>query len=172
MTDGGLTDKYISEQVDEDGFKHPGYRTAEPVPALKEQIRKIMKDFDCSECAQEVADKITNKVIETIKLCRDFYRFDHDGSDFSMAICLGASPTSNIKTVKEYWRKQAEMNVEGAAENLQALESYKPTNPLLYWEKDEYGDEFEEIMREEEGDDWEEIYRARWEEEQIDRMKM
>ena len=169
LTKGGSKDKYIDSYTDENGNYHTGYRGYEKVPPLKEQMENIMTEFDCSDAAKEIVETLYNVVIETIQNCRDFYQFDRDESTFSINVCLGASPTSNIETAKKYWREQAELGVEGAAENLQALESYKPTNPLLYWEKDEYGDEFEEIMREEEGDDWEEIWKARYEEQQMDK---
>jgi predicted DsbA family dithiol-disulfide isomerase len=64
---------------------------------------------------------------------------------------LGASPTSNSDTVIEHWRKQGvEVDIEWR-------------NPLLLWEMDEYGDDFDEYMAEEYGDDWEDYWKREWE---------
>jgi hypothetical protein len=42
LNNGGTKDKYIPERVDEDGFRHPGYRGYEKVKPIKEQIREII----------------------------------------------------------------------------------------------------------------------------------
>ena len=45
LKEGGLKDKYNPAVIDEDGFKHPGYRSAEDVKPLKDQISDIIKEF-------------------------------------------------------------------------------------------------------------------------------
>lgn len=159
LNEGGTKDKYIPEQIDENGFKHPGYRGYEKVAPLKDQIREIMKVFDMSDCAQNVADEIYEKVMENIKNCKDFYRFDRERDDFDCNISLGASPTSNPKSVVEYWKSQGKDIV------------IEERNPLLFWEQDEYGEEFEEIMKDEYGDNWKEYWDQRWKREVEEREK-
>jgi len=159
LIEGGTKDKYIPEQIDENGFKHPGYRGYEKVAPLKDQIREIMKDFDMSDCAQNVANEIYEKVMENIKNCKDFYRFDRERDDFDCNIALGASPTSNPKSVIEYWKSQGKNIV------------IEERNPLLFWEQDEYGEEFEEIMKDEYGDNWKEYWDQRWKKEVEEKEK-
>ena len=35
---------------------------------------------------------------------------------------------------------------------------------MLIWERDYYGDEFEEVMKDEYGEDWEQQFNKKWEE--------
>ena len=154
LVEGGLKDKYIPEEVDEDGMRHPGYRSSEKVPPLKEQILNIMKEFDCSEVAQEVGEKIYDKVIETIKNCKEFYQFDRESRDFDIAMALGSSPTSDPETVKKWWKENKALDID-----------IEVRNPLLFWEQDYYGDEFEEVMEDEYGKNWKEIKDKEWKEE-------
>lgn len=160
LVEGGLKDKYIPEEVDEDGMRHPGYRSSEKVSALKPQILAIMKEFDCSEVAQEVGEKIYDKVMETIKNCKEFYQFDHEGRDFDIAVALGASPTSNPETVKKWWKENKGIDIK--------IEEH---NPLLFWEQDYYKDEFEEVMKDEYGENWKEIKDKEWKEEVAKKKK-
>lgn len=148
---GGHKDKYIEDWDDEHGH-HPGYRSYEDVPPLKEQILAIMKDFDCSDAAAEVGEKIYNRVMETITNCKDYYRFDREEDDFRATIALGASPTSNPDTVRKWWKENYNVDVE-----------ITEHNPLLLWEQDYYGDEFEEVMIDEYGENWKEHWAKEWE---------
>jgi hypothetical protein len=91
--------------------------------------------------------------LNTITNCKEFYRFDREEADFSCSVALGASPTSNKETVIEYWKSQGK-----------DIEIIEP-NPLLIWERDFYGDEFEEVMEYEYGEDWKEQFDKKWEEE-------
>jgi hypothetical protein len=45
LNKGGLKDKYIPEKKDPDGFVHPGYRSSEKVPPLKDQIDEVITNF-------------------------------------------------------------------------------------------------------------------------------
>lgn len=142
LTEGGLKDIWVPEEMTKDGWKKPGYRSAEKVPSLLKQLQTLLEN-------NELAEKVNDLVLENVRNCKNFYGFDREASQFSCAVALGASPTSNANTVKEYWAKQG-VDVE-----------IKERNPLLLWEMDEYGDEFEEAMKDEYGDDWEEHW---WEE--------
>ena len=127
---GGSKDKYIEEFIDEHGNYHPGYRSYEDVPPIKESIKEIIAHGDNQEYFSA--------------------EFDHDGSSFMYNVALGPSPTSNKQTVIDYWKKQG-VNVK-----------ITDKNPLLLWELDNYGDEFEEIMENEYGENWKEIWDQRW----------
>lgn len=153
LTDGSHKDVYIPERTDENGDWHPGYRSSEEVPNLKDQFRNILNDkFKLGDVLREpIAEELYNAVIETINNCRDFYRFDREEEQFGYAVALGASPCSNKNTVIEYWKSQG---VDLVIDD---------RNPLLLWEMDYYGDEFEEVMEDEYGDDWENDWWERYE---------
>ena len=152
FVEGGTKDKYIPEHADEDGFTHPGYRGYEKVLPFKEQVLNYLRDCGLHESmAVKLSHDINNIAIYNIESCQDFYRFDREESDFSWAVTLGASPTSNKEKVIEYWKSQGiEVKIEDR-------------NPLLLWEMDEYGENFAEIMEDEYGKDWEEEWWERYE---------
>ena len=158
LSEGGSKDKYIKEHTDKDGHYHPGYRGYEKVKPIKEQIENILNDSlgsgEISPFVKDaIIDKIVATVINTIFDCKDFYRFDREESSFKASVALGPSPTSNKDTVIEYWKSQG-IDIE-----------IVERNPLLLWEQDYYGDNFEEVMIDEYGDDWKEQFDQKWEEE-------
>lgn len=155
LNEGGSKDKYIEEYTDENGDYHPSHRGYEKVPPLKEQILAIMKDFDCSEVAANVGEQIYDKVMETISLCKDFYRFNMDERKFRNTIAFGSTPTSNAETVKKWWKEHEGIDIE-----------IKERNPLLFWEYDYYGDEIDEVMKDEYGEDWEQQWWDKYKKEQ------
>lgn len=152
---GGLKNSYIPTKIDKNGFKHPGYRSAEKVPPLKEQILAIMKDFDCSECAANVGEQIYDVVIENLKNCKDFYKFDREESSFDCSIALGASPTANPETVKQWWKDNYNVDIE-----------IEERNPKLFWYYDhEYTNEDLAEEFEAYGENWKEKLDKEWKEE-------
>lgn len=159
LNKGGTKDKWIPERVDEDGFKHPGYRGYEEVPPIKKQITDFLMHNISGEYV-ELGDKIAEIVMDNIRCCKEFYRFDREHSGFSASIALGASPTSNPNSVKEYWKSQG-VDIE-----------IEERNPLLFWERDYYGDEFEEVMIDEYGENWEKYWDDKWKEELEDQEKL
>lgn len=155
LINGGTKDKYIQSRTDADGHYHPGYRGYEKVKPIKEQIEKILNDgFASGEVSpfvkNVIKDKIVETVLNTISDCKEFYRFDREEADFNCAIALGASPTSNKETVIEYWKSQGK--------DIEIIER----NPLLIWERDFYGDEFEEVMEYEYGENWKQECDDKW----------
>lgn len=152
LKNGGTKNKWIPDRVDEDGFRHPGYKGYEKVLPIQEQIDNIIKEHFGEIESAELTNKLTKMIFNNITDCKEFYRFDREESDFSYAIALGASPTSNPKTVIEYWKsKGVDVKIE-------------ERNPLLFWEKDCYGDEFEIVMEEEYGENWKEYWDNKWKE--------
>lgn len=152
LINGGMKDKYIPERIDEDGFKHPGYRGYENVSSIKSQINTILNNtFLSNYSIIELTDKLTDSVLDTVKNCKEFYKHGKEKNDFSFTMYLGASPNSNKEVVIEYWKsKNVDLNIEWR-------------NPLLFWERDYYGNEFEEVMVDEYGKDWEELWKQKWE---------
>ncbi len=153
LEEGGSKDKYIDTYTDEEGLVHPGYRSYDHVLPLKEQIEKTLGDKYILY-NPEITKDIVNIVMETIKSCKNFYKFNMDETTFNFRVALGASPTCNKEKVIEYWKSQGkDIKIE-------------ERNPLLFWEKDYYGNEFEQIMEEEDGPNWKEIWDKKWKEKQ------
>lgn len=146
VTNGGSKDVYVKEYTDENGNWHPGHRDYEKVLPIKKQMENYFKlvlgedNPDVSIYTNDVTEIVNNIITD----CKEFYAFEREESSFRCGISLGASPTSNMDKVKEYWQKQGvDINIV-------------KRNPLLLWEMDEYGTEFEEVMIEEYGENWEE----------------
>ena len=79
----GVKDTYIDGYTDENGNYHSGYRGYEKIAPMVEHIKKIISDEsdahdENNEVTSTLAQKITNKVIELINTCQDFYRFNGD----------------------------------------------------------------------------------------------
>ena len=153
LTDGGFKDSYVEEITYQDGSVQPGYRTAEQVPPIKNRIAQLLQNEFHLDDADNLSEEITNLILDSVDNCRDYYNFGRDENDFSMAVALGASPTSNSNTVKKWWKENYDQDIE--------IEEH---NPLLFWERDEYGDEFEEVMIEAYGENWKEITDKEWHE--------
>lgn len=149
LTEGGTKDKYIAAHTDEYGY-HPGYRGYDTVKPIKKQIEDFIEHTALNYAKGFLSGNINKIVMNTIKDCKEFYRFDRECSSFSASIALGASPTSNPESVKEYWKsKGVDIEIE-------------ERNPLLFWERDNYGDEFEALMKEEYGNNWKKIWDKKW----------
>lgn len=153
LKNGYSVDKYIERDGDQ-----PGYRGYEAKPNLKKQIKNLLKE-EINYIDGDLSNKLANLVFKCIEDRRDFYRFDRLGNDFYSAVALGASPTSNKKTVEEYWKSQG---VE--------LPPYKEKCPLLYWEYDEYGDDIDYIMSEEYGKNWEDYWWNKYKKQQDEKV--
>ena len=153
LTEGSYKDIYIPERTDENGDTYPGYRSSEHVPNLKDQfLYALDKKLKLgNEMREPIAEELYNIVLETIDNCKDFYRFDREEEQFGYAVALGASPCSNKNTVINYWKSQG-VDLE-----------IKERNPLLLWEMDYYGEDFEEVMEEDYGEDWENDWWERYE---------
>jgi hypothetical protein len=154
LTEGGLKDKYIKAEIDENGHKHSGYRSTENVPSIKKQIFECLSKNIEADKVEDLNDKICKIVMETISNCKNFYMFDREESQFSCSIALGASPTSNPDTVKKWWKENYNVDIE-----------IEERNPLLFWEQEEYGDDFEDIMKDEYGENWKEYWDNKWQKE-------
>jgi hypothetical protein len=153
LNKGGLKDKYIPEKKDPDGFVHPGYRSSEKVQPLKDQIDEVITKFYGGKKPDQerLVDNLMETIMGNISNCKDFYKFDAEESSFDCSIALGASPSGSAKNVKEWWKDNYNVDIE-----------MEERNPLLFWEQDYYGDEFEEVMEEEDGPDWKEKWDKKW----------
>ena len=142
FTGEGRKDIWIAEKNDEDGNRHPGYRSSEAVPHIKDTINNILKQYVDESYSQEINKKITKEVLSYVENCKNFYRYDREEHNFSARVALGCSPTSNKESVIEYWKKQGK--------DIEIVER----NPILLWDMDYYGDEFEEVMIDTYGKNW------------------
>lgn len=98
LDEGGTKDKWIER----DGDK-PGYRGYEDVAPISKQIQAIIKEEignDNIECTNKIVDCVLN----TIKTCRNYYRFDRDAELFSFNVNMYA-PDTNIQSVREFHEK-------------------------------------------------------------------
>lgn len=77
-----------------------------------------------------IGEDNANKVIELIEGFRNFYRFDHEESSFNFTMYLGCGPTSNPKTVIDYWKSQG-VDI--------TIDEKKDLTEDDYWELDMYG---------------------------------
>ena len=155
LSKGGLKDSYIPEKIDKDGFKHPGYRSAEKVLPIKEQIRNLLQKYTLSDITSELSEEIANLVLDNVKECKNFYKFDREENSFDYNIALGASPTSNPETVKQWWKDNYNVDIE-----------IKERNPKLFWYYDhEYTDEDLAEEFEDYGENWKEKLDQEWKEE-------
>jgi len=126
LKEGGLKDIWINGKNG-----NPGYRSAEKTPTLDNLI------------GHENAEKVFN-LINDIK---NFYHFDRDEEKLGVNVALGCSPTSNAKTVKEYWLSK------GVDIQIDETELSKDD----YWEIDRYGHILEEDDEIEESEENSEI---------------
>jgi len=112
---GGLKDIYVKDK------NGTGHREAEKTKPIKELI----------------GEDNANIVLELLKNCKDFYRFDREESQFSASVYLGGTPTSNKEDVIEYWKSQGKdiTIVDRVGEQL--------------WYEDYYGDNWKQVMEEE-----------------------
>lgn len=148
INEGGYRDKWIEDRVDDDGTRHTGHREYEYVSPLNEQVLNIISKYGCEE--GEMYKELCATINTTIEGCKNYYKFDREYSSFSASISLGPSPTSDKEVVIEYWKTQGvDLEIE-------------ERNPLLFWEKDYYGDEFEDVMKYDFGEDWEEYWYHKW----------
>lgn len=90
---GGTKDKYIPAITDETGY-HPGHRGYEKTPKLIDALKEFLSEED--------AQKATDKVLELMNECKNFYRGDREESDFTFSV-LNYSPTCNKEAVQEFW---------------------------------------------------------------------
>lgn len=157
IKEGGSKDKYIESQTDEKGNYHPGYRSYEKVKPLKEQLSDVLEEYSLYD--ENMHNKLYDTVTNIIDTCKNFYRFDREESSFDCSVALGPSPNSCAESVIQYWAHQGvDIKIE-------------ERNPLLLWDMDYYGDDFEEVMKDEYGDNWKEYWDNKWKEEIKDKMK-
>lgn len=159
LSKGGSKDKYFKDKYDKDGnLIEPGYRGYEKVDPLCNHIKKILKDGlgeNWHEIADEKANKITDKVMELINTCKDFYKFDREESSFRITCALGASPTSNPETVKKYWKEKTGEDIH-----------IEYRNPKLFWYIDEgYTDDELAYEFEDYGENWKKALDKEWKDE-------
>ena len=149
LVDGGTTETCLKDTE----FDTP-YRGYEKVPPIKTRITNLLKE-KYNTTNDEMVEDITNEVLDSVDKCKNFYRFEHEESDFEIAVALGASPTSNPKTVKKWWKENYNQDIE-----------IVERNPNLLWDMDEYGDDFEQVMISEHGENWKEITDKEWHEQE------
>lgn len=97
LKEGGTKDKYIPERIDEDGFKHPGYRGYESTPKLEDALKDIIKN-------PNIEEQVLNKVFELMYNCKDFYCPNREENSFRFTVCNYA-PCSNKESVQKLYNE-------------------------------------------------------------------
>lgn len=130
LNDGATCDKWIEDECDEDGnLVSPGHRGYDKLPSIAKIFTDIIKEEkEKGTNDDKLGETLLDAVKKRIEMCRDFYRFDREESDFRCSIALGASPTTNKNTVKEYWKEHG-VDVDIKEHDLDHL-----------WEIDHYGE--------------------------------
>ena len=77
-----------------------------------------------------IGEENAKKVIDLLKGFMEFYHFDREDYEFSASVALGCSPTSNPKTVIDYWKSQG-IDIK--------IDEKKNLTEDDYWEIDYYG---------------------------------
>lgn len=155
---GGYKDKYFEPYTDENGIFHSGYRGVEKTAPLYDQIKEILFDEfgeNWHEILDKKAQKVTNKVMELINNCKNYYKFNADEMKWRNSLFLGASPTCNKETVKKWWKDNYNVDIE-----------IEDRNPLLFYEYDYYGDDIDEVMTDAYGKNWKEYWWNKYKEQQ------
>lgn len=93
LTEGGLKDKWIEVEGER------GYRGYEKVAPLKEQLDIILNEYNLYD--ENMLNKLYDTVMNNIKTCKEFYRFDRDEEKFSFNVSMFA-PSTNFEQVKKY----------------------------------------------------------------------
>lgn len=100
----GITDDWddtfelLIKQLNEGGIEDD-YKEATPERPAYRDYKKVLPLKEVITCPGEM-----NTIIDYIKKCQNFYKgHSYETNQFSMSIALGASPTCNAKSVKEYW---------------------------------------------------------------------
>ena len=111
---------------------------------LNDIIKQVLINHDVLDT--ELLDDLVDSVFNSITNCKSFYKLDKELQTFKNTIYLGVSPCSNKEFVIQYWSNKG-VNL-----------TIKDRNPLLLWEMDYYGDEFEEVMLGQYGENWKEYW--------------
>lgn len=103
LNKGGTKDKYIPEQIDELGFKHPGYRGYEKVEPIANQIETILlEQLEPGSRTESLKKNIVDAVMNTIGYCKEYYCFNREEISFRFNVS-NYSPNSNIEAVREIY---------------------------------------------------------------------
>ena len=151
LTKGGHKSVYIEKN---DGF--PGYRGYEDVPPIKAQIANIINASNIGDEEKgKLIEELSKTVMDTIKECKNFYKFDKEEDQFRCNCALGASPTCNMQTVKDYWKQKTGKDID-----------IKERIPDLFWYYDEgYTDKDLAYEYEDLGPNWKQKLYEEWQEE-------
>ena len=98
-----IIDKYIKED------ENPRYEHSDN---LKEEIQRLIQEYDSSDISKEISEKCCNKFFEFLDMAGKFYKWNSELNYFSASVYLGASPNSNKKAVIENWKKYRNQDIE------------------------------------------------------------
>lgn len=111
---------------------------------LDDVLKQVLINHDVLD--SELLEDLVDSVFNIITNCKSFYKLDKELQSFKHTIYLGVAPCSNKETVIQYWSNKG-INV-----------TIEDRNPLLLWEMDYYGEEFEDLMIGEYGENWKDYW--------------
>ena len=83
---GGTKDTWVEGETDSNGFKYSGHRGYEDTPKISDVI----------------GEEAAAKVLELMKTCKEFYKFNRDEMSFNFTVS-NYSPSMCKEMVQEYW---------------------------------------------------------------------
>ena len=119
--------QYLKDGVYHDEYEYDenctGHRVTRRLPSIND----------------EIGEENAKKVEYLINECKNWFRFDREEADFSCAIALGGSPSSNKEAVKEYWKNNHGIDIEIVERDPERLWYYDNG-----WTDEEIDEEFAE----------------------------
>ena len=161
----GMTERWrsyietLEYYLNNGGTKKKG-KDYEDVAPLKEHIHDILNNTLSGINLESSTKEITDKVMELIKNCKDFYKFDNEAEIFRAHLYLGAVPSTNKDTVKDWWKEHYNTDIE-----------IEDRNPKLFWYRDnDYTDE--DLEYEFDDPNWKENLDKQWKEEVAEKKRL
>lgn len=101
----GAKSVLVSGYVDDNGIKHDDMYTFDEVPHIKNEIYDILLECGSINCT-EISSKISDKIFEYLKSCRDFYELDAYADIFNARMAFSKTPSHDKDKVIEYWKSK------------------------------------------------------------------
>lgn len=111
--------KTIWVEPDTTGNIH-GFSSSERIPPISDTISSVLSSYiNDSESLNHSTSKICADILDYINSCQNYYHHGSEAINFRFNIS-NAAPNSNLKYVREYWRKvDPTIIIKGIKENIE-----------------------------------------------------